>query len=323
MEASQQIRKERLQAWIERGVEIKDANNSQKYFINHQGIKRSYLVYLPKSYNENTPTPVVLNFHGGGGSAQGHQKLSRMNKKAERAGFIVVYPVGTRRDGNLNKMFNHLWNVENGPNGPYYAYSDPISRIDDVGFVDKLLDDLESRFNIDTKRVYASGLSNGEILTHLLACRLYPRIAAIAPVGAPYWNVPDECPIGGQPLPVILFHGTSDICAPYYGGISQCSSNEAIDRHFISAQETADIWVEKNSCANTPIVTYQKGEVSCRTYPSCSNGSEVTLCTIEGGGHTWRGGMPYAIPGLDIGKTTYDINANDAMWEFFKNIPIN
>jgi polyhydroxybutyrate depolymerase len=309
------------ETWWEARVENRLASASQKLIINHQDKQRYYLVYVPESYNDNIPTPVVLNFHGGGGSPEGHQSTSRMNDKATSAGFIAVYPAGIRRDGEPFKLFNRFWNVGEGPNGPYYADSDPISRIDDIGFVDKLLDDLESKFNVDKDRIYATGLSNGGIFTHLIACRLTHRIAAIAPVAAPYWGYPDACAGATGSVSVILFHGTSDVCAPYDGGGSQCGSKAAIDRAFISAQETTDIWVKTNSCASTKKNTYQQGEVICETYDACANDSRVTLCTIEGGGHTWPGGRPYRLPGLNIGKTTFDIDANEAMWEFFEEHP--
>jgi polyhydroxybutyrate depolymerase len=309
------------EAWRQARIDNRLASASQKFFINHQYKQRYYLVYVPESYNDNIPTPVVLNFHGGGGSAEGHQITSGMNEKAASAGFIAVYPAGSRRDGEPFKLFNRFWNVEEGPNGAYYADSDPISRIDDIGYVDKLLDDLASKFNVDKERIYATDLSNGGILAHLIACRLTHRIAAIAPVAAPYWGYPEECAGAVGSVSVILFHGTSDVCAPYDGGISQCSSKEAIDRAFISAQETTDIWVNTNNCASSKIMTYQQGEVTCETYGACANNSKVALCTIEGGGHTWPGGKPYTLPGLNIGKTTFDIDANDAMWEFFEKHP--
>jgi polyhydroxybutyrate depolymerase len=244
-----------------------------------------------------------------------------MNSAAESAGFIAVYPAGSRRDGAPFRQFKRFWNVGKGPNGAYYADSDPISRIDDVGFVDKLLDDLESKYSVDKKRVYATGLSNGGILTHLLACRLSHRIAAIAPVAAPYWGFRAECASTKGSVSVMLFHGTADVCAPYSGGVSQCSSEEAIDRKFISARQTTDIWKKANGCKENGKVTYQKREVTCETYDGCARGSEVALCTIDGGGHTWPGGRPYSLPGLDIGKTTGDIDASDAMWKFFKKHP--
>lgn len=193
-----------------------------KFFIEHQNNKRYYRVHVPDSYKETNPFPVVLNFHGGGGSAEGHQKTSKMNEKADSAGFIVVYPAGTRRDDNPNKPFKRFWNPGNGPRGPYYVSSDPISKIDDLGFVEKILDDLESKFEIG--------------------------------------NFPEDCN-PERPIPVILFHGTVDVCAPYYGGISQASSKEAaIDRDFISAEETVYFWLKKNNCPKTPKITYKKGE---------------------------------------------------------------
>ena len=286
--------------------------------VNNQ--KRTYDLHLPKNYDLQKPTPVVLNFHGGGGSALGHAKLSRFNEASDKFGFIAVYPVGTRPDGKLNNKYQRYWNPGDGPTGQINTAL-KVLKADDLKFTNMILDDLERRFNVDKTRIFATGLSNGATLVHRLGCDLSDRIAAIAPIAAPMWHDPQSCH-PQNPISVIYFHGTADVCAPYDGGPSQCEKGYANKgRVFPAATDTFNTWKEKNNCIGEPVVTYQKGEVTCETYKECREGAEVTFCSIEGGGHTWPGGTPYTIPGLDIGKVTQDIDANQAMWDFFQRHP--
>jgi len=287
-----------------------------EFSIQHGGLERQYYLHVPSSYKSTLPTALILNFHGGAGSPQWLRRITRMDNTADRRGFIVAYPRGTRPDADTRKRTQRFfWNVGKGPAGYFNA---KISHIDDIGFVDKMLDDIESKFNIDKKRVYATGFSNGAGLTYALACSLSNRIAAIAPVGCPFWNFPESCN-PQRPVSIIYFHGTSDKCAPYNGGPSECEAGIASSgRIFISAQDTINIWEEKNGCSGSQEITYQRGEVTCKTYTQCNQGTEITFCEIKNGGHTWPGGLPYKLPGSDVGKTTYDISADEAMWEFFK-----
>jgi polyhydroxybutyrate depolymerase len=316
--------RERLWKWERKCIQTRSSSaetHGIHFFPIKHGLQtREYYVYVPPSYDEKKPTPVVLNFHGGGGSAEGHMRMTMMNEKSDSAGFIVVYPRGTGKDSLA--IFNRFWNFASGPNGLYH--DDPFfAKVDDVGFVNLLLDDLEAKFNVEKKEVYATGFSNGGILCHFLACKLSVRIAAIAPVAGSFWMHPDSCN-PTRPVPVLYFHGTGDVCAPYNGGLSACEAGiSKTGRVFISVKDTVSIWIKKNQCPFEPEITYQQGEVVCKTYGSGSNNSEVTVCTIEDGGHTWPGGLPYRIPGFKVGKVTYDINANDAMWEFFKRHPMS
>ncbi len=122
-------------------------------------LKRNYLVHIPPKYDPKKPTPVVLAFHGGGANADNMVVFSGLNKKSDEAGFIVVYPNGTGRLENRLLSFN-------GGNCCSYAMT---NKIDDVEFTRKLLDDLAKSANIDPKRVFATGMSNGAIMSYLLA----------------------------------------------------------------------------------------------------------------------------------------------------------
>ena len=138
-------------------------------------LQRRYWVHVPKKYDADHPTPVIVVFHGGGGNPESMVRLTGMNAKSEEAGFIVVYPYGS------GALKDHLLTF-NGGGCCGYAMQ---NKIDDVGFTRALLDDLAKVANVDTNRVFATGLSNGGIMAYYLASELSDRIAAIAPVGGP------------------------------------------------------------------------------------------------------------------------------------------
>ena len=289
------------------------------FLLEYNGLERKYLVHVPSSYNKENPIPLVLSFHGGGGSPEGHRSMTEMDDSSDKNNFIVIYPRGMRPDKNNNKVFGRFWNVGIGPGG---ELTSGIKDIDDVGFVNALLDDVESKFSIDTQKIYSTGFSNGGMLSHLLACKLSNRIAAIASVSGPFWTFPEQCE-PNRAIPVIYFHGTADICAPYNGGPSNCELGIAGNKRiFISTEETIDIWKEKNDCLLNIETIYQKGEVICKSYNQCPRDAEVILCTIEDGGHTWPSGKPNNPLGFEIGKVTLDINANEAIWDFFEKHPM-
>lgn len=139
--------------------------------VDHDDRTRSCLVHVPPKYNPKRPTPIVLVFHGGGSNAEQMMRYCGLNEKADKEGFIAVYPNGT---GRLEHMLT--WN---GGNCCAYAQ---WNNVDDVGFTRTLLDDLTKVVNIDRKRVFATRMSNGSIMCYRLASELSDRIAAIAPV---------------------------------------------------------------------------------------------------------------------------------------------
>ncbi|MBI2481936.1 MAG: dienelactone hydrolase family protein [Planctomycetia bacterium] len=270
-------------------------------------LERSYLVHMSPKYDHEKSTPVVLIYHGGGSNAEVMVRFSGMNQKSDEAGFIAVYPNGT---GRLEKVLTF-----NGGNCCGYAMR---QNVDDVDFTSKLLDDLATVVTIDPKRVFATGMSNGGIIAYRLASELSDRIAAVAPVGGPMGTVTCN---PNRPVPVIHFHGTDDEHAPFQGGNGKGVSGS----DFYSVEHSINAWVKANGCNEKPVVTKQPPKVNDgttiirKTYGGGKEGSEVVLIEIVGGGHTWPGG-PSRVRSL--GKTTMNISANDAMWEFFEKHPM-
>lgn len=271
---------------------------------------RTYLVHVPKSYVGSKPFPVVLAFHGGASNAEQMVRFCGLNDKADQAGFIAVYPNGTGRTANLL-----TWN---GGNCCGYALQ---NQVDDVAFTRALLDDLASVVKVDQKQVFATGMSNGAIMSYLLASELSDRIAAIAPVAGPMGT--EKCH-PKRPLSVIHFHGTDDEFATFAGGRGRKSITKT-KADFYSVEHSIRAWVKANGCPEKPReeILPDKAKdgtkVLRKTYGPGEDGTEVVLVTIEGGGHTWPGREPLL---KILGKATRNISANDLMWEFFQKHPM-
>jgi polyhydroxybutyrate depolymerase len=230
-----------------------------------------------------------------------------MSDKSDQAGFVAVYPNGTGV-GDTMLTFNAWAAATPG------AYGRP----DDVAFTARLLDDLGTAMKIDPKRVFATGMSNGGIMSYLLASELSDRIAAIAPVGGPMGT--ETCK-PKRPVSVIHFHGTDDEHAPFKGGKGKGPSGT----DFYSVDHSIQAWVKANACDKEPVVTKLPDTakdgttITRKTYGGGKDGSEVVLVVIEGGGHTWPGQEPRL---KMLGKSTKNISANDLMWEFFEKHPM-
>ena len=268
------------------------------------GRTRSYHVHVPPGYDANKPTPVVLAYHGAYTNGPIMAAFSGLNKKADSAGFVVVYPNGTGKGPIL--FFNAFY----APTGE--------NRIDDVKFTSKLLDDLAAVVNVDPKRVFATGMSNGGMMCHRLAAELSDRIAAVAPVAGTLCI--QKCK-PARPISVVHIHGIDDKIVPYEG-----SNPKAFNLiTFKSVDATITAWISANGCPEEPKITAlpdtaKDGTTVTKTvYGPGKDGTEVVLYAVKGGGHTWPG-QPNVMASL--GKSTMNISANDIIWEFFCKHPM-
>ena len=281
--------------------------------IVHNGTERTFIIHIGRSYDAVEPTALVFVLHGGGGSAEVMPVFTGFNAIADRDNFIVVYPDGVE---------NH-WNDAREPK----IYSTHIENTDDTGFISSLIDVLAVNLNIDMKRVFVTGISNGGMMSHRLACELSDRIAAIAPVAssipvnmADIWNP-------SRAVSILIINGTDDPLVPWQGGDIQLG--EMSLGNVISVDRTVQFWNTKNGCQMKPEITQlserDTGDgttVWVETYSGCTNGTEVVLFGIDGGGHTWPGSYQYAAEHL-IGKTSEEFDASEIIWQFFKAHPMN
>lgn len=264
----------------------------------HDGVQRTYELYVPSTYSPDQAWPLVLNLHGYTGNGPGQMSLG-MNVVAEREGFLVAYP----------SAINGNW---------------MNSRDSDVGFIDSLLDEINSAYNVDTSRVYATGLSQGGIMSYILGAERPETFAAIASVsGVRFLDsgdtlFPSDVPrVPPRALPLLHIHGTADGTVPFDGG-------DLVDPQFTvtfpSVQSILNEWLANNSCKLSPLVTELPDPkpddnltVTLLSYEDCSSytgrsnaehTAEVQFYRINGGGHVW----PTAPRTLD---------ANTEIWNFF------
>lgn len=268
--------------------------------------EREFWVYIPtQTKPPEEGWPLVFVFHGGLSNAPTMVRFCEMNEYADTAGFVTVFPNGT---GRLPTM--KTWNA--GMCCGYAMRED----VNDVHFVEQLLADLPQRLAIDPTRVYATGMSNGGMMSYLLGDKLADRFAAIAPVGGTMGN-PTCSP--SRPVPLMHIHGTDDQFVRWEGGVGSRSKSKL---NFHSVDHALENWIEANHAARTPTVESLPVEVDDGTsierftYAATGDDSaEVILLKVHGGGHTW--------PGKEsrlelLGPTTQNLDANQAIWEFFQ-----
>jgi polyhydroxybutyrate depolymerase len=267
------------------------------------GETRTYRLHVSTVAESENPRPLVIVLHGGGQSGRRIQELIYMDRTAERHGFWVAYPDGTKGLGG-----GFTWN------GGDCCGAAMRKKIDDVDFIEELIRELTEPGWVDPRRVYATGISNGAIFSYRLGCELSDKIAAIAPIAGALMM--DQCK-PGRPVPAIIFHGSQDKHVKVEGGRNLMSGAK---RAFPPLGTTRDRWLEINGCSEESERIYQKGDSTCWSYTDCGEQGDVTFCMIEGGGHTWPGGEPLR-PDV-LGYTTDDLSANEAMWEFFEDHPL-
>lgn len=271
----------------------------QAQTIFHDGLLRSYQVYEPPSYDPAVPSPLVLNYHGLGSNAFEQRYYSGFDAVAADSNFIVVYPDGINAAWNSGLVTQSL--------------------ADDVGFTNALIDKLSADYNIDQRRVYATGMSNGGFMSYRLACELENRIAAIASVtGALADDIIPACQ-SNRPVPVMQIHGTADAIVAYNG----------LAGAHRGAEGSIDYWLSKNNCnmvGDTTIVQDIDPNDNSNAlrvyYGPCDDGTDVELYKVFNGGHTW----PDATLDIPVnGNTNHDFNANRVIWEFFNRhtLPLN
>jgi polyhydroxybutyrate depolymerase len=247
--------------------------------LSHGGVDRTFLLHVPASYDGKKLVPLVLDIHGLGGTPTYQRDSSGWLAKSDKEGFLLVHPQG----------LTNSWNA-----GEFCCGQSLMDKVDDEGFLRAVVAKLKKEVCVNPKRVYATGLSNGGAMSHLLACRAAEVFAAVAPVSMSNSVTPCEPSRG---ISVTMFRGTADDLVPY---------TQTPASNFLGAEADFDAWKAKNQCS---------GEVSkpnerCKTYTKCKDGADVTLCTIptSTADSPWGGHLLYT-PAIREG-----VNIPDYAW---------
>lgn len=258
-------------------------------------LSRTYTLALPPQYYETDTTfPLVLGLHGTGGSANQFERDYGLTAKANREGFIAVYPEGVRSDGPLGIR---TWNA-----GECCDYA-MQRNIDDVKFISTLIDELIAKYKINPRRIYATGMSNGAMMVYRLACDIPTKLAAIAPVSGTL--MANTCN-PSRPIPIIHIHSAPDTKVPPSGGIGLAGY------YFHPVDSALNLFATLNNCA-TPQQT-PKSNYTQTSWTSCQSPTSLQYYLTTDGGHAWPGGQP-ASPRAD--KPSTALIANDLIWDFF------
>lgn len=282
--------------------------------ITVKGVKRSFVVHTPPGYDGKSAVPVVLMFHGGGGTANGAMKETDWEGKADKDGFIAVFPEGTRADDSTPANFRK--NPQTWNDGSDRTVVGAAGRgADDVAFVNALIDDLIAKYNVDRRRIYATGFSNGASMSFRLGRELSDRLAAIAPAAGSDWL---EKPEVEGAISLFYITGTKDPLNPIEGGEIKLGAKSLGKKPPV--EEYIRKWVKMLDLPAEPKVVHDKDGVKGVVYTRGDGGVEVLCYTVEGMGHAWAGGVSQLSESI-VGKTSDKIKATDVIWEFFKNHP--
>jgi polyhydroxybutyrate depolymerase len=288
------------------------AAGDHEFSITHRPLRRSYIVHVPPRAASGRALAVVINFHGGGANARNQQWYSRMDRIADREGFLAVYPNGSSGIGENLLTWNAGnccgWAVAKG--------------VDDVGFVLALLDDLARRTAVDAGRVYATGLSNGAMMAYRLAAEAPRRIAAVAGVAGAMAVARFAPPL---PVPVLHIHSVDDERALYAGGLGPAFPALRTRVFHPPVDDMMQRWREHDGCPAVPRTgkplrgtgAADRAHTATRhSWGPCINAARVVLWKLTGAGHVWPGGRLDYLP-LLLGPGTAVIDANEEIWRFF------
>lgn len=272
-------------------------------------------MHLPPQAEEDSPLPVVVNFHGAGSNAWQQCQYTGMNATANRYGFIVLYPNGTGVFAGQRQLLTF--------NAGVCCGAAMRNKVDDVGLTEAILTVLEEKTAIDAKRIFATGMSNGGMMAHRLASDS-TQVAAVASV-AGQLAVTRFHP--SRPVSVMEFHSVDDRRAVFDGRTPRARFHTGLP----PVQTGIDRWVVHNECPQTPTISeaisgtpgsLNEGQTVTRiAYGPGREGAEVVLLRFTGVGHVWPGALT-SVP-LLLGRATSLLDANEVMWAFFVAHPLS
>lgn len=268
------------------------------------GFERTAAVYVPDQLQD--PAPLVIVFHGGGGTGELALEAEHWRTTADREGFIAAAPDGLRTDVSRKATFlrnPQFWNIA-------APFTDAHRRsVDDVAFTAALIDRLLETHPIDPARIYATGFSNGAAMTYRAGVALAPRLAAIAPVAGHLWQT--ERP--AAPLPLLTIIGDADPLVPLEGG--RLRSPWGHDFEAPPVLESVTNWARWHNCDHSVQTLQDDDSLRILRFGPCRHDAEIRAVIIAGGGHVWPGGNKVLHENI-VGRDTGALNATETIWEF-------
>ena len=239
------------------------------------GSNRPVTLYVPNNYTCRTAAPLVVMLHGYTSSGDTKEQYFGLNDEADKRGFLYIHP-----DGTKDRQGNRFWNATDACCN-FYG-----STVDDSAYISTLISTVEAAYNVDRKRIYLIGHSNGGFMSYRMACEHGDQIAAIASLAGAMYEDVTQCQAAST-VSVLQIHGVADEAISYDGGM--------LTRRYPSAKATVADWATKDKCAAPPLTSaasldLDRGVAGSETtvirYKGCSAGTAVQLWSVAGGGHT-------------------------------------
>ncbi len=270
-------------------LKVGPAFADERIDIQYQGATRDYLLHVPPNAG-NAPLALVIALHGAGGDAASFAGETRFAQAADHLGMMVAFPDGGEYGDPPRRTFN-----------AQICCGEAVARqVDDVGFVGAMIEDVAARHPLDRARIYATGMSNGGMLTYQLAAMHPEWFAAAAPVSAAIGGMTRDgrtyiIPMPAMPVPVMIVHGRKDPYVRYEGGTSTMLNFPHIWK--MSVGDALSFWAASDGCAGPPAISHPAGpDLERIAYANCKDGSEVVLWELMGGDHSWPGDI-FPAPG--------------------------
>ncbi len=303
----------------EAGTKVAPGADEQVETIS-EGAKRTYYRRVPPGVAPDQPAPVVVDLHGYSEGSTVHLMMSAMGAFGDQEGFITITPEGT---------------------GPVPRWDTAFDSTD-MSYIGDLLDEVEATLCVDRARVFVTGLSNGAFMSSAIACVYADRVAAVAPVAGV--QAVEGCK-PSRPVPMIAFHGTADGFVAFEGGLGEDALTlpnpdgsggtigdgdlpaEVLDGP--SVPEAVAAWAKRNGCgaeldadAITEITAEPFDDDIVLHEYECPADASVRFFEVTDGGHTWPGSEFSGNLESVMGVTTFSIDANAQMWNFFTRHPL-
>lgn len=279
------------------------------FSIPHDGLQRFYKLHVPPSYSPSRSAALLVALHGGGGdmSYMAKDEYYGLISKSDKEGFVVAFPNGYSR---LSSGRLATWNA-----GSCCAAARD-QNIDDVGFIRAAVGKIVAGMNIDRNRIFATGMSNGAMMSYRLACEAADIFKAVAPVAGTE-GVSQCSP--ARPVSILHIHARNDDHVLFDGGAGESAFKDRTKvADFVSVPETISRWVARDQCKGSPSRVLNVKGAYCDLYESCAGGAKIQLCVTEDGGHSWPGGTKPA--GRAKRPPSNAISADDIMWDFFMSL---
>ena len=235
--------------------------------------QRPYGAQVPKQYDTKQSWPLVVALHGYAESGKFLDAYLGLSTQVDKQGFLYAFP-----NGLVDKTGLRYWNASKACCDMYG------SKVDDVAYIRAVIDDMAAKYQVDAKRVYLIGHSNGGFLAHRLACDLSDRVAAVISIAGAGPDAAAKCQPAAK-VAVLQIHGTFDAVIPYGGGIN-------LGQAFPGAEATMLAWAKRNVCSASAVtadpmdldVIVAGKETQVRRWTGCVGGA-AELWQVHGASH--------------------------------------